>query len=410
VEERRLGSWALIAGAVMVHLVFWLSLVYGFLDPLFNDATHRLPRGLDFYAVYQKSHEFAEGKSLYTRIDPDELVVPHSAPYFRYLPSWAWFMANTFCRLSPATAYWLWVACCEAMLLACLAMFLARAPSLRQRAWMVVFWMCFTPYYLELFMGQFTFMTAGLLALCWFALDRRREWSAGLWLTVSVCLKHVGLVLLPPLLALRRFRAVALAVAVPSLFSALYFGTHPEELRLFLDVFAYGTPNRLHAGNLGLTALVGTLLRLAGLEATGPVAGWALNAIVLAWLVRVTWRQRRTQNPILLLAFWLTSYFLVGPDVYEHHFVLLLPVLAWAWQTRPSKILIVLYLWLALPTVFVLVDLPELPRQRFLEVENLWWRDGYHARILVYHLWKITPAIGLFAWLPRLFDASSRPD
>lgn len=400
----------MIAAAVGVHVVFWLSLSYGFLDPLFNDATHRLPRGLDFYAVYQKSHEFSEGQSLYTRIDTEQLVVPYSAPYFRYLPTWAWFMANTFCRLAPAPAYWLWVACCEAMLLVCLGLFLARAPSLRDRAWMAVFWLCFTPYYLELFMGQFTFMTAGLLTLSWLALDRRREWTGALWLTLSICLKHVGLVLLPPLLALRRWKAASLAVAVPALLSTLYFAANPAELRLFLDVFAYGTPNPFHAGNLGLVALIGNILRLAGRGPADPLAAIVLKAApaaVLLWLGQLTWRHRRAENLLPLLMLWLTSYFLLGPDVYEHHYVLLLPVFAWAWLMRPSKVLVFLYLWLALPTVFVLVDLPGLPRQRFLEVENLWWRDGHHARIFVYHLWKITPAIALFAWIPRLFVSGS---
>ena len=96
---------------------------------------------------------------------------------------------------------------------------------------------------------------------------------------------------------------------------------------------------------------------------------------------------------------WLTSYFLVGPDVYEHHWVLLLPVFARAWLLRPSGVLAGLYVWLALPTVFVLVDLPGLPRQVYFEVENLWWETGHHARIFLYHAWKIVPTVGLFVWL-----------
>ena len=75
----------LIVLAVGVHVTFWLSLQHGFLDPLFNDSTHRLPRGVDFYSVYQKSYEFSVGKSLYTDVDSSptasrNMVVPYCAP------------------------------------------------------------------------------------------------------------------------------------------------------------------------------------------------------------------------------------------------------------------------------------------------------------------------------------------
>ena len=56
------GLWLQTLFFLPGDTLIWLSLAYGFLDPLFNDATHRLPRGLDFYAVYQKSHELSEGR------------------------------------------------------------------------------------------------------------------------------------------------------------------------------------------------------------------------------------------------------------------------------------------------------------------------------------------------------------
>jgi hypothetical protein len=394
----------MIAAAAAIHLLFLASLVSGWLDPLFNDSTHRLPRGLDFYAVYQKSHEFAEGGSLYARIDPRDLVVPHAAPHFRYLPTWAWVMAHTFCRLEPRVAYGLWVACCESLLLLCLGLFMVRAPSLRERAWQAVIWLCFSPYYLELFMGQFTFAAAGLVALGWLAAERGRGVAATAWLSASVCVKHVGLALLPALLAVGRWRAGLVVLAVPAMLSAPFFLLHPAELARFLDASAYGTPYRLHAGNLGLVALLQSGVRAAGLDPSGPVsAGLSGSAVaaVLVWLAWRTWRLRGAENLVPLSMLWLTGYFLVGPDVYEHHWVLLLPVFAWARLARPSRRLAALYVWLALPTVFVFVDAPGPPHQSYFEVETLWVATGHHGRLLLYHSWKILPTLALIPLLPQ---------
>ena len=395
-------SWVLIGTAITTHGLFVASLFLGWLDPLFNDATHRLPRGLDFYAVYQKSHEFSEGRSLYAPVDYRHLVVPHCAPYFRYLPTWAWLMAHTLCRLEPEPAYWVWVAFCESLLLVCLALFLARARSLEDRAWQIVIWLCFTPYYLEMFVGQFTFAAAALLALACLALDRGRQAVGALGLTLSVCVKQVGLLLVPPLVLLGRRRVGLAALAAPALLSASYFVTHPKELPLFLRASAYGTPNRLHAGNLGLVALLQEGLRAAGLDPLGSL-GASLSALlplaVVVWLVWLTWRFRATDNVVPLLLLWIAGYFLIGPDVYEHHWVLLLPVLAWARLARPSLPLALIYVWLALPTPFALVDVGGLPRQEFFEVENLWWSAGQHGRILLYHAWKIAPTVALLPYL-----------
>lgn len=397
-------SWTLIAVAVAVHAVFCLSLLHGFLNPLFNDATHRLPRGLDFYAVYQKAHELANGESLYDRIDPDEFVVPHAGPYYRYLPSWAALVSVTLRRLEPATAYWVWVGCCEAMLAVCLVRFVLRARTLRDRAWIVVFFLAFSPYYLELFMGQFTFFAVGLIAMAWLDLEDDRDWRASAWLTASVCVKHVGLALFPALIVLRRWRPVASVAAVVLPVCAGYFALQPGEMSRFLEVSSYGTQNQFHAGNLGLMGWMWSVARWATLHSVpSEVARFPVELfpwIVVASLLVVTWRYRRNRhNVVPLMMIWTTAYFLAGPDVYEHHWVLLMPVFARAWLLRPSGVLVGSYALLALPTVFVWADTPGLPAQHYAEVETLWWRAEEHAKILFYHAWKIAPTLVLFVWL-----------
>jgi len=172
--------WLLVL-AVAIHATFWISLQVGWLDPLFNDATHRLQRGYDFYAVFQKSYEFGHGGSLYTDVDyraqaAGGLVVPYCAANFRYLPSWGWFMSWTLCQLPAETAYWVWVSAIELMFLFCLWLFWRRTAGWRARIWLMVIWLAYFPYYLELFVGQFSFMATGLLTLCLLSFRDRRHW------------------------------------------------------------------------------------------------------------------------------------------------------------------------------------------------------------------------------------------
>lgn len=417
-KRPRIAPYLIITSAVLVHVTFWLSLHFGYLDPLFNDSTHRLPRGLDFYAVYQKAHELSIGESLYTDVDYgdiDGLVVPYCAPHYRYLPSWGWFVSVTFCLLEAEKAYWLWVVLCELMLLVCLWMFFRRSDNLTERAGLAVVWLCFSPYYLELFVGQFTFMATGLITLALLAFADGRERRGTIWLIVSIALKYVGGIILLPLLLMGRWRNVLVVIGVILFIGSIYFIPNPDDWSLFTGIATYGTPNQFHAGNLGLQGLLGSVIRLlpdgyryGALGATlRLILLKVLPAALMLFLVWVTWRQRSSKNLVPLCLLWLTAYFLAGTDVFEHHYVILLPVFAFAWLKRPSAWLLFLYAWIALPTIFAFVDVGGLPRQKFVEVENVWRQEGQHARIFLYHLWKIVPTAWLFVWLFGLIDKSS---
>jgi hypothetical protein len=410
----------LIVFALGVHAAFWVSLHNGFLDPLFNDSTHRLPRGVDFYSVYQKSYEFSVGKSLYTDVEMGPkasrgMVVPYCAPHYRYLPSWGWFVAHTFVRIPATAAYWLWVVLCELMLLTCMGLFVRRASDLRQRVWLIVIWLCYTPFYLELFLGQFTFMATGLITLSLLAFDRRRDWHGTALLTMSVLLKYVGLVLVIPLLFFRRWRNAVFVLAGAALVCAAYFLRHPEDWALFAGVARYGTDNPIHAGNLGLQGLLGNIIRLIPDQNSSPAAVMnflfmkAVPAGFVAFVAWITWRYRHPRNFIPVCLLWLACYFLAGTDVFEHHYVLLLPVFSFTLLRFPSRWLLIIYAWIALPTIFNIVDSPGLPKQRYFEVEDLWWQDGQYLRIYLYHLWKVVPAAWLFVRLVRWIQKSRAP-
>lgn len=401
----------LLVAALAVHLLFWLSLDTGLLDPLFNDAVHRLPRGYDFFAVYQKSHDLSQGLPLYRPVSYDSLVVPYAAPNYRYLPSWAWLFSISIGRLAPQTAYLAWVLACEGVLILCVLRLFDLAKTRSAQVALAIMWLAYFPYYLELFTGQFTFMTAALLTLFLCAFEQHREWRAALWLLASICIKYLGLILLAPLLAIRRFAQVAAIAAAVIAILALYFIPHSQEMSSFLGLSGTGTPYELHAGNLGLTGLLGALGRLLPPLRSPLVYG--VPAAVVALLLWATWRYRDDRSFVLLCSLWITGYFLVGPDVYEHHYVLLLPVFSFAYLRSPSRVLWGLWAVIALPTIFWWIDVPGLPHQRFVEVENVWWAEGMVGRVLLHHAWKALPAVGLFVWLLRsmrgLADEEERP-
>ena len=57
---------ALLALGVAVHLLFLLSLRFGWLNPLFNDTLHRFGPGGDFFSIYAAGVKARAGESVYT--------------------------------------------------------------------------------------------------------------------------------------------------------------------------------------------------------------------------------------------------------------------------------------------------------------------------------------------------------
>ena len=121
-----------------------------------------------------------------------------------------------------------------------------------------------------------------------------------------------------------------------------------------------------HAGNLGLQGgLVSVVAQLAGQPlaelttlADLPLAGRAViygsqAAILVAALV-ATYRGR---DALPLLALWMCTFFLVYKDVWEHHYVFLLPVLVALYAHSGSPKLLWIFAFIALPTPFVLFDI-----------------------------------------------------
>ncbi len=412
----RLAAGLLLAVAILFHLGMLESLRSGRLNPLFDDSTHRKGQAVDFFTVYWGSEQGLEGKSLY-QYDLPHGAGPREPPYaysnFRYFPAWAMSVGWLITRPSPWAAYWMWVAITELLLLAG-ALWAWRlagewgAPG-HWRTVVAALWLGFSPYYLELYLGQFTLplslMILGLLSLA----ERDNREALGRAWVLTLFWKFATSLYLPVFHRLRAWRVMLLGAAAVLLFTVPYFLLHPHDAPRFARYFVMGLGAKTHGGNHGAQALASV-----GMELVWP-AGWAIQvrgiplplwrvlmlaltatAALLAW--RRTLRGRDDLG--MMLCLWTAMYFAISRDVWEHHTLMLLPVATWMIARVPHLRIpaLIAALLLALPTPFALIDVhglgPEIDPEPF-------WNAGTR---LFYHAFKALPAMALLWMAYRELD------
>ncbi len=392
---------ALLGLGAAVHLLFLLSLRLGWLNPLFNDTMHRFGPGGDFFSIYAAGVKGRAGESVYT-IGGHVEAVPY-AYAFRYAPLVAYTVGAALSCLPALAAYALWLIGCELALLRNIRLTLAMAPDKRTGCVAAALWLLFTPYYLELFVGQFTFITASLVFWAYLGwrepsggAARKADW---LWAT-AVWLKMMPLLYLPVMLLRGRWRSALAVLLVLLASSALYFAQFPQDWTVFAATNAEEAPAG-HAGNLGLMALLYHAVgERHGAYSVARAVALALVGASLAWLTYRAWKALRGKSGdaegrmLALYAACSAAYLLTYKDVWEHHYVLLLPPLVLLALRKESK-----WLWLppflisALPGLFALYDLPGLG---YNEDPQVYWRP---ATSLLHHGGKPIAALWLLAGL-----------
>ncbi len=447
------SSRFLLALAALIHL----GMLIGWrwqrpLVPYFFDATVLSGgRGLDFYSIYQAGYNARHGADIYEG-DPAkvEIAVPYFTPY-RYLPIVAYTVGAALNLFSPLTAYKIWVVVVELTLLLCVFVTYRRVRDPDLFARLAAMWLCFTPYYLELFMGQFSLVQGalvfGMLLLADphpqpLSLKRRGEpplppgeragvrgasyTSDLLWLA-SILWKINTIIFAPVFLRLRRYRALVIAAIVVALTTVPYFLIFPAHLRDFLlNNFGNGVTGH-ELGNLGFRQLMFELLAVAGASpALQRLIQLALVALVLGLSFIITFHPvRLSLRPFhlkfefwnlefptshlppptsTLLSLWLTAFFLVSPQIWEHHYVMLLPVLVVAYWQEHNWLVLIIWLLLALPTPFGFIGLQPLiaanPDLRAFPLEPAW-------QPLLQHASKAVPTLMLFLYLAALTQGRS---
>jgi hypothetical protein len=351
-----------VAGALVAHVLIVGSIILQprpLIRPLYNDAIHRNGPGADFYAVYHAGVNMERGLSLYDSA-PDG-ITPYYYP-FRYLPAVA-YVGRGLLAMRPETARRGWVVVLEG-LLALVIMLLSRSiPQGSWRAFSIVVLLLSSPYFLELYMGQFTFAAVSLTLVGLFLPAGALAYAAG------TVLKVVPIVAAPALLLHRRYwMHVALALGALILGSAPYFATHRDDMRFFLD-FNVRSPGGLHSGNFGVVYLA--RLIADSMHADIITEHWEgvvkLARAVLLGGTAILVLLSKDRRPILGVCTLLLAHFVSFAHVWEHSMsaVALLGVALLGEEMAALRVRAVVaaaIVLLALPTPFVFLDKAQDPR------------------------------------------------
>jgi hypothetical protein len=218
-------------------------------------------------------------------------------------------------------------------------------------------------------------------ALIGILFSRRAPLLAGVGIALAAHLKLYPLILLVPLAASGRWRAMLwtfVAVAAIALLQT-DLGRDWTVWRWFVDFFFAHFPGEKALRNNSLHSLFFNLLKLCFADRSpalwGRVLGTALSLATLAagvWFLQRLWVRERVfragasagpagdesaRDARRFLAHGadaLAFALLVSPSVWEHHYVLALPLALWAvatrWRERPGGLALGIFLMLAMPT------------------------------------------------------------
>jgi len=422
---RRYGARALLGLAIAFHASMLLSWRLGFYHRLTFDATATHGRrGWDFYALYQAGHNLRTGVSAYESDDDKiQVVVPVRTPY-RYLPFMAGTLGVLLSRLPPLWAFRLWVICVELVLLSCAYLSWRLGRDALQRAILAAMWLCFTPYYLELYLGQFSLVQAALIygmMLCYLrpagrtpsqsaqaapAARARRTWLHDLLWTLSLLWKQNTALFIPTFVRLRRWRALALGACAMLLTTLPHLLRYPSSWAAFAANLVAGAPTH-QLGNLGVRQFLLSLVSALS-PALPPSAHLWLGRLwvggVLAVALWLTCRDREP-DPALHLCLWTATYFLIYHHVWEHHYVMLLPVYAALYWRRPSAALLGLYMLTAIWTPYIFMDPGGLSAYH---MPMRWTPLEPRALDVLYHASKALPVLALWGYVTRRIRARGR--
>jgi len=371
----RAGARILIPAALISSLMLG-SLSLSLLNPLFDDAMHRTGKAADFFAVYQAGTNLVDGVSIYST-DPVRQEVPYYYPY-RYHPFVALTIGLAAQLLPPFVAYGVWIIILELLLVANAFKTWLLFQDKYHASLAVSLWLVFSPLYLELFMGQFSFVMASLIFWTLLAWVQGARTKGEAWWTLSLIVKSNSVLFVPVLLRDGRWKTVVVGGAVAAVIAFPYFAAIPGTYEQFAQNYSGGMSMSALLGNQGFAALIGiAILRTSGLWTDDipllgqrvlqmdqmmefPLLLWTL--MVVGGTLFITFKSKRRSNPEMYLL-WILAYFLFYKHVWEHHYVMLLPVFVLLYYRMISGNLPLSksvfwgsYAVIALPTLFVFLD------------------------------------------------------
>lgn len=346
---------AVLCAAVCLHALVFFSVVLqgrqSLIAPLHHDTLLRTGPAADFFALYHASVNLQQGRDVYDRT-PDG-ITPYFYPY-RYLPVLA-VLATPLTWLAPHASYLLWVAVLECLLLALLCQLASSIRDVATFTAAAVLLLLSSPFFLEIYMGQFTFAVTVLFLLGILPEGGRPRYAL---LFLAVLVKPLTLAAVPALYK-RRLPWPAITCCVAALLVALpFFLLHDGQWHKFVTrnfqpvagqgAGNYGSYEWLFLLNRDLGALLpeGTLARLYGLWRAGLLLATA--GLVLA---------SRQRSVVLSAAALLLAHFVSYQHTWEHHMSAVMVLCAAlltvdAASRAQRRCLLACLLLLALPTPF----------------------------------------------------------
>ncbi|MBC7234837.1 MAG: hypothetical protein H5T69_03270 [Chloroflexi bacterium] len=369
----------------------------------FDSTATQGRKGWDFFALYQAGHNLLTGVSIYESADHLlDVIVPQRTPY-RYLPFPACTLGLALQIIPPLWAYGIWLLVLEGILLRC-TITAWRLGGAKRGVYLASLWLLFSPYYLELYMGQFSLPQAALILLILLAETNSakgilsRSLDVG-WAASLLWKQNTGLYT-PLFLRHRRWRTLLIGIGSVFITSMPYFIRDPDGLVRFAANLISEPPSH-QLGNLGMRQLIFSLSTALIPDTRWPGHQTLQNlwvAIILALCLYATWRNN-AQSLVESLCLWTTCFFLLYHHVWEHHYVMLLPVYTLLIARHSSPLLWALFGLTALWTPYRLLDLWGLAA---IDASMRWRPIQPHLLDIAYHASKAVPTLVLWGYLLRI--------
>ncbi len=352
---------------VIAHISVLVSVHTGLWDEyFFNTTNNKLIQACDFYAIYYAGHEMLEGDTLYSSMDDNSdylEVIPYYYP-FRYLPvaSSVGVVLNLF---NPWTAYRLWILLSEILFLGCMGALAYHFGGMRRIHITAAMFLMFVPFYCELFLGQFNMMqTAMILGMILAA----SGWAVGNvrgWWTASVMWKINTAICLPAIIRWKSWKPLLWLVLLLTLTCGPYFVMHPGDAGKFIFT-NIPIPGREDLSAKGIGFMFAGLQSVGNVSVQGNIAklGWKkidrktekINPVynfisIFIFLAAGLWATIRARDDKFAecICMWVAVYFMIYTNVWEYHYLMLLPVVTFLYLKYGSKWLIAAWLLLVIP-------------------------------------------------------------
>ncbi len=378
---------------VILHFVILIFTLTGRLNFLSNDTSLRKGIAADFFAVYQAGNNILNNDSPYH--DTEGKSTPYSFPY-RYLPIISYTFGVIFNIFKPFTGYLVYITFCEMLLFFNIYIVYKISKNYRNFVFSLVPWLLFSPYFIELYMGQWNFLLASIIFYTILGVLYK---SKIIYIYVlAPLIKPNSLVILPALLKDKKVKLIILSLVFVTLTSFSYFYFNQEDIKEFLKNFKDSWYS--HGGNLGFKSLY-YIIAIKIFHVPFPRIWFYLIIGILGIITLLL--TVKSKYAIFRYSLWICFYFFIYKDVWEHHFVLFMPIFSLIASKMNLKKLLngknilffLSFLFIALPSIFSFQYL-------FYDMAPTEPDDLNIIFVIIYHLIKILGVFLLFIWICKM--------